>query len=230
MAQFNPLEIVILGDRRHYYSYDGELYTGTFPYEWAKNHLPGTGPKECKVCAEFGTWNGVFVLYCGKCAEDYNFNRGKGCKGEYMNVGEHASLNDPFSAGNTYLKGILLDDIGDKDFMDSAAVYGQWFATIQRDLNDPRNPTIETLINTHNIVNQWEQFNIVMKRYRRIVEYITLEFWVDWYRKYLANFDNEINLYKDIIIPGYTINDPEPEKLSWCIDIVDVYVPTKIKT
>lgn len=218
MAQFNPLEIAICGDRRQYYSYDGELYTGTFPYEWAENHFPGTGPKECLNCADYGSWNGVFVLYCGNCAKDSNGERGKGFQGNHMHVGEYASLYDPTSAGNTYLKGILLDDIGDKDFIDSSAVYGQWFATIQRDVYDPRNPSIETLMTIDYIIDDWKQFNDSMKYFKRIEEDIPLEFWVDWYRKDLANFDDKSSLYTDIVIPGYTINDPEPEVVTWCLD------------
>ena len=118
MAQFNPLEIVILGERRHYYSYDGELYTRTFPFEWAENHYPGTGPKECGNCSDYGCWNGVFIGYCANCAEhEYQFERGSG----FIGIGkENKKTCDPTKyAFNTYLKDIELDSIGDTDFMDS---------------------------------------------------------------------------------------------------------------
>jgi hypothetical protein len=54
-----------------YYSYDEELYAKCFPEEWAQNHYPGTGPKECKDCIKNGFWNGVFVGYCVMCANIY---------------------------------------------------------------------------------------------------------------------------------------------------------------
>lgn len=54
-----------------FYSYDDELYAKCFPIEWARNHCPGTGPKDCKDCVKNGCWNGVFVGYCVKCANVY---------------------------------------------------------------------------------------------------------------------------------------------------------------
>jgi len=127
MAQFNPKEVVFNGDRRQYYSYDGQLYTRTFPIEWAENHLPGTGPEECGNCAWFGSWNGVFIGYCANCVYEYTGERGCGfadCGVEleiYQYKDEHSENADKhLRAFDTYLKDIKLDDIGDKDFMDSA--------------------------------------------------------------------------------------------------------------
>jgi hypothetical protein len=117
MAQFNPKEVVFCGDRRQYYVYDEELYTGTFPIEWAETHLPGTGPKECKKCATIGSWNGVFIGYCTECAEKHNFARGSGLK-TYGGIGQY-NVN----IFETYLRGIPLDKIGDKDFIDTALAY-----------------------------------------------------------------------------------------------------------
>lgn len=126
--------IVFLGKNKSYYSYDNELYTGTFPQEWAMTHLPGTGPKDCIMCQRVGHWNGVFVGYCVGCASRYNYNgdfeslkysgslsRGGGFIDSICN-GENAGINDKYAAMNTYLANIRLDDIGDKDFLDSAAM------------------------------------------------------------------------------------------------------------
>ena len=116
MAQYNPLEIVFLGERKHYYSYDGELYTRTFPFEWAESHLPGTGPKECLNCSWAGCWNGVFIGYCANCAHVYHLERGAG----FVGVGKEFRDCDPSKyVSNMYLKNITFDSIGDTDFMDS---------------------------------------------------------------------------------------------------------------
>lgn len=122
MAQFNPKEFVYhyRSGKPAYYSYDEELYCGTFPEEWAENHLPGTGPKDCNNCAYFGSWNGVFLGYCANCAVyEYNGECGRG----FIDCGKEndaEEVQDFPSAFDTYLKDITPDDVGDKDFMDSA--------------------------------------------------------------------------------------------------------------
>jgi hypothetical protein len=108
-------EIQICSANSKFYSYDGELYTSTFPGEWACEHLPGTGPKECNECREVGGWNGVFIAYCGPCARKYDFERGTG----FDSVGHDLHSTAPNSASNTYLYGIDWNDIGDKDIYDS---------------------------------------------------------------------------------------------------------------
>lgn len=127
MAQFNPKEFVYhyRSGKPAYYSYDGELYCGTFPEKWAENFLEGTGPKECGNCAHYGSWNGVFMGYCANCAQYYyNGERGRG----FIDIGRECDYNDDMcrvSAFDTYLKGVSPHDVGDKDFMDSAqVVYG----------------------------------------------------------------------------------------------------------
>ena len=130
MAQFNPKEIIFGGDKEQYYYYDGELYTRTFPIEWAKNHLPDTGPKECGNCALLGCWNGVFIGYCLNCSfYEYNGERGRGfIEGKEYDgkvFDDEELIKSYASAFDTYLKDINLDDIGDKDFMDSALMCSQ---------------------------------------------------------------------------------------------------------
>jgi hypothetical protein len=121
MAQFNPKEFVYhyCNGKPAYYSYDEELYCGTFPTFWAENHLPGTGPKHCVNCAIYGSWNGVFIGYCANCAHyEYNGERGRGL----IDIGEENNdivvANFP-SIFDIYLKDVSLDDVGDKDFMDT---------------------------------------------------------------------------------------------------------------
>ena len=126
MAQHNPSEIYYT---KSYYSYNDELYARTFPEEWAKTHAPNTGPHNCKMCKQFGFWNGVFIGYCVKCAVDvYKYER---CLG-LVNIGKEADYCSNLttteeeyydkSMFNTYMKNIHYDDVGDKDFYDSASV------------------------------------------------------------------------------------------------------------
>jgi len=123
MAQFNPKEFVYhyRNGKPAYYSYNEELYCGTFPEEWVLDHFPDTGPKECKNCAYYGSWNGVFLGYCANCAYMYNGERGQG----FIDIGKECDYNPELcgpSVFDTYLKGLMPDDVGDKDFMDSAAL------------------------------------------------------------------------------------------------------------
>jgi hypothetical protein len=120
MAQYNPFEQVFGGSNRQYYSYDDELYTSTFPFEWTQTHKKNTGPKECRECAYAGSYNGVFIGYCVKCADLYDGERGPGFieQGEEYKYSKHYTKEN--SVFNTYLKDITLDSIGDKDFYDSA--------------------------------------------------------------------------------------------------------------
>ena len=124
MAQFNPKEFVYhyRNGKPAYYSYDEELYCGTFPEEWVLDHLPDTGPKECGNCAYYGSWNGVFLGYCCNCAQYvYNGERGHG----FIDIGKECDYNPEVcgpSVFDTYLKGLYPDEVGDKDFMDSAAL------------------------------------------------------------------------------------------------------------
>ena len=124
MAQYNPLEIynVYRSGKPHYYSYNEELYTWSFPKEWAQTHLPDTGPNECNNCATFGCWNGVFVGYCANCAlYVYEGRRGRGFIDLGKEYAEEDALEYP-SAFDTYLVDIDLVDVGDTDFCNSATM------------------------------------------------------------------------------------------------------------
>ena len=105
-----------------YYKYDNELYTGTFPVDWAKNHLPKTGPKECQNCSYFGSWNGVFIGYCANCAV-YSYNGERGCG--FIGLGKENICDEVesyTSVFDTYLKDVKMDEIGDKKIMDTANI------------------------------------------------------------------------------------------------------------
>jgi hypothetical protein len=81
--------------------------------------LPNTGPECCKDCKTFGYWNGAFVGYCATCAEKYEGKRGNG----FIFYGEEKMIvENSNSAFYTYLRDIDLDNIGDKEIFDSAAL------------------------------------------------------------------------------------------------------------
>lgn len=64
-----------------HYLYKGFWYFNKFPVEWAKTHLPCTGPQNCDDCAMYGTVHEgtIFVGYCTECAVDkYLLQRGDG--------------------------------------------------------------------------------------------------------------------------------------------------------
>ena len=67
------------------YTYNGVVYVGPFPEEWAKNHIPNTGPNECGNCVDYGSIcsgrKKMFLGYCANCARDYGGERGRGLIG-----------------------------------------------------------------------------------------------------------------------------------------------------
>lgn len=68
--------IVDCGD---YYMIGPYKYANSFPKEWAKSYLSGTGPEQCWNCSEHGTKDDVFYGYCLNCAQDsYKGERGVG--------------------------------------------------------------------------------------------------------------------------------------------------------
>ena len=122
MEETNKIECIkCFGNRGNYYYFDGDLYTETFPHDWVKSHEDyKTGPKYCISCRINGTWNGVFIGYCPECAEKYDGERGPG----FIYARECTSQNNPdYSAFNTYLSGISLENIGDTDFLDSSNLF-----------------------------------------------------------------------------------------------------------
>jgi hypothetical protein len=102
-------KIEVIGN---YYILDGCYYDIHFPLHYATNHKPMTGP-ECNDCAYYGSWRGVFIGYCGKCANEiYDLERGfgfneRGIENYYQDVDRVQC-----SAFDTYLKNVDLDQIG----------------------------------------------------------------------------------------------------------------------
>jgi hypothetical protein len=101
-----------------YYSYEGVVYVGTFPEEWATNHMPDTGPHECGNCFHLGTIRNVFIGYCAECADrGYNGSRGRGfvdvATEDFRTVTDNDALYQ--SAFDTYLRDINLNDINIED-------------------------------------------------------------------------------------------------------------------
>ena len=122
MSQFDPFIIRPFYRKgiKCYYSFNDELYAGSFPEEWTTNHLPGTGPKDCDNCAFYGSWNGVFTSYCMNCAiHEYNGTRGRGFSSCGEENNETPSVLLIPSVWDTYLKDVNLHDVGDIDFNDT---------------------------------------------------------------------------------------------------------------
>ena len=115
-------QVIYCGDRETFYVFDGELYTSTFPQEYAMNHAFGTGPKHCRNCAEVGSWNGVFIGYCANCAfHAYKGQRGRG----FIDIGQEDDSVEGMkfhSVFDTYMRGINLHEVGDKEILDSAGM------------------------------------------------------------------------------------------------------------
>ena len=108
--QFNPLEFRSF---ENFYSYDYELYDKRFPKDWIiEMEKDQTGPKNCRNCANFGCWRGVFVSYCCNCAQDYSGERGPGFISHGIEMSTHNSI---FAEGN-YMHGVNLSEIGLIDF------------------------------------------------------------------------------------------------------------------
>lgn len=74
-----------------YYEYEGQNYAPSFPIDWASDHMPNTGPGECKNCKYFGSWENIFMGYCANCANYiYEGERGKG----FINICEEFDIED----------------------------------------------------------------------------------------------------------------------------------------
>lgn len=193
MAQFNPKEFVYhyRNGKPAYYSYDEELYCGTFPTVWAENHLPGTGPKECGNCACYGSWNGVFLGYCANCAVyEYNGERGRGL----IDVGTefyNDFVSEFPSIFGTYLLGFTPDDVGDKDFMDSAALQD-----FQTPPDENENPTFEERYPDIDIDEVNDYYDEMCRRENeREEKEEEVGFYVDRVGSYGSNYDGGYDSY-----------------------------------
>lgn len=107
------------GFQGDYYVIDGIKYDAHFPEEWARDHkdfeqespyeefLAMTGPEKCGNCAFYGTLRGVFVGYCGNCAREYNFERGRVFCFDFTQEEMWENLD--------YMKNVPIAQIGDEE-------------------------------------------------------------------------------------------------------------------
>jgi len=200
MAQFNPKEFVYhyRNGKPAYYSYDEELYCGTFPEEWVLDHLPDTGPKECKNCACYGSWNGVFLGYCINCARYvYNGERGRG----FIDIGRENADYNGSSVFDTYLKDVLPDDVGDKDFMDSAVLFNNNSSDENMDISDSEEEYQER--NENENENETETNNLSFEeRYPDIDINEVNDYYDEMFRRENEMDDNENNFGISYTIDG----------------------------
>uniref|UniRef100_A0A6C0DU37 Uncharacterized protein n=1 Tax=viral metagenome TaxID=1070528 RepID=A0A6C0DU37_9ZZZZ len=158
----------------NYYSYNGEHYTKTFPVIWAKTHIDGTGPKNCKSCKQYGSWNGVFVAYCVSCALKYNFTRGYGIRYGIHNGEDNifpCSDNYGTSVTNTYMKDICIDEVGDKErFVDSSQKYRFQSHNITMNKIAERNK-LEYLVKLQKELDAAWELQVTWSRVRQQIEY-----------------------------------------------------------
>ena len=121
-------------------------YDSHFPLNWIlneKHFYEGlecklTGPIHCKYCRDYGHYNGVFIGYCSRCADQFNWSRGCGFLTApdqppgieiktYMKTTIHGCFildhHKKNSMWETYLKGVTLDQIGDTKLAEEIELY-----------------------------------------------------------------------------------------------------------
>lgn len=181
-------------------------YTSQFPREWATSHLPGTGP-ECLNCMKYCCWNGVFVGYCGNCAKAYDFTRGYGFGGDTVRTGENAPLDAQTSAGNTYLKDVLLDDIGDASLIGGVKDGGNFFMTIQRKIEEPDYRHLFNLLKHPSVIERWYYFNDRMNDFNKLIDKkpVPIAIWLEWFLKDLSDFSERDHMWKSVRIDKFVI-------------------------
>ena len=104
-------EQIIISPCNQYYTYKGINYDIAFPIFWVINEHPETGPHHCDNCKYYGTFRGVFLMYCKNCA-DYKYDNKVGYGAIEPGI-EYIEGNDiEKSAWNTYLKNRELQYIG----------------------------------------------------------------------------------------------------------------------
>jgi hypothetical protein len=174
-----------------------------FPREWIESYLPETG-LECSNCMHYCCWNGVFVAYCGGCARQYEYQRGYGFCGDTMVIGENAPLDAPTSAGNTYLKNVLYDDIGDALLIGGLKDSGNFFPTVQRNIDLPIDYcTLYTFLKHPDVIKRWQDFNCTMAEFKKLTDGKPCPMiqWLEWFKKDLCDFsEQKSSLWEDVQI------------------------------
>lgn len=104
-------EQIIISPCNQYYTYKGIHYDIAFPIFWVLHEYQNTGPHQCGNCKDYGTFRGVFLMYCANCAK-YHYDNEVGY-GAIEPGSEFIEGNDiEKSAWNTYLKNRELQYIG----------------------------------------------------------------------------------------------------------------------
>lgn len=104
---------------KNYYEFNGQFYTQEFPKAW----LADEPQNPCNSCLKQASYNGVRIGYCTNCA----IRLQKGGGGFVLGV-ERAPAH-PESASNTYLKGVVINTVGDKErFWDTEKIYMEEYA------------------------------------------------------------------------------------------------------
>ncbi len=111
---------IIVSDCKEYYTINGIHYDIAFPLFWVLHENPERGPRNCMNCTDYGTFRGVFIMYCANCASGYN-DEGKYVGYGAINCGVEIVCDENKCAWNTYLKDRTLECIGlpeEKDKID----------------------------------------------------------------------------------------------------------------
>lgn len=93
---------IVISPCKQYYTFRGIHYDIAFPLQNVLNETPNSGPQYCMNCKDYGTFRGVFIMYCANCAKyvyDYKFGYGAIQSGVEMG-GDDVHK----SAWNSYLK------------------------------------------------------------------------------------------------------------------------------
>jgi hypothetical protein len=102
---------IIVSPCKQFYTYKDIHYDIAFPIFWILYEQPETGPHHCNNCRDYGTFRGVFLMYCANCASYiYNNNVGYGAIEPGVELIEENNIEK--SAWHTYLKTRDLKYIG----------------------------------------------------------------------------------------------------------------------
>ena len=108
----NDSNQIVISECNQYYTYKGIHYDIAFPLFWVLYEHPDRGPHHCENCKDYGSFRGVFIMYCMNCASEYEsdgYDVGYGA----INSGVEDGGNDASkTAWNTYLKYRQLNCIG----------------------------------------------------------------------------------------------------------------------
>ena len=178
-------------DNTYYRIVNGIKYINTFPDEWINNEHDNCGPKVCVDCLNNGTYRAIFVGYCTRCAEEYNFERGNGM----LTTGKEMLGDLSQSVWRTYLQNINLELVENRN--DWAFEY----ATILNNLysNDieleERNILVDEYINRH---NNYRRFPLVLfNNDEELPDYEIMEY----------NYNNNIIVMEDDINVVVNVDD-----------------------